>query len=399
MLKRKVLNIGQLPKESGGTYTTGIARVVENLYQKNFGDVIMYWYFTNVPHAIAGEKCTYVHQYNGYRKLPIQMLWNLVRNPLETIRAWKYYKRAEVNPIRYEFYRANFAKVLSEVKPDLIHIHGAGLQPLYYANKKWGAPIVITFHGVMYNQEDVNSHHFMPLYQDQIKMADYFTVLNGETMRKALALGMPENKCTTIPNGVDTSRFYYSKEQREKIRSEYSVSKGCPVFITTGVVIDRKGQFDFLHILETLDIDYQYWIVGKGPDEQKINNYVSEHHLEERVKMLGYVDGRELYKYLSAADFYAHVSTTEGQALSEIEAYATGLRVVVRKEIKDTVVGDADNDSKNYFVLNMNYVDNTLLKSWLRDSNDERVSRGNYDWALVARQYGKLYQMLLSLKK
>lgn len=399
MLKRKVLNIGQLPKESGGTYTTGIARVVENLYQKNFGDVIMYWYFTNVPQAIAGKKCTYVHQYNGYRKLPIQMLWNLVRNPLETIRAWKYYKRAEVNPIRYEFYRANFAKVLSEVKPDLIHIHGAGLQPLYYANKKWGAPIVITFHGVMYNQEDVNSHHFLHLYQDQIKMADYFTVLNGETMRKALALGMPENKCTTIPNGVDTSRFYYSKEQREKIRSEYNVSKGCQVFITTGVVIDRKGQFDFLHILETLDIDYQYWIVGKGPDEQKINNYVTEHHLEERVKMLGYVDGRELYKYLSAADFYAHVSTTEGQALSEIEAYATGLRVVVRKEIKDTVVGDADNDSKNYFVLNMNYVDNTLLKSWLRDSNDERVSRGNYDWALVARQYGELYQMLLSLKK
>ncbi len=394
----KVLIIGQLPKEAGGTYTTGIARVVENLYQKDFGDMMLYWYFTNVPQKVAEEKCQYEHQYNGYRMLPFHMLWGVVSKPLQSLRAWSHYKRDEVNPIRYEFYRANFAKVISEVKPDLIHIHGAGLQPLYYANKKWGLPVLITFHGVMYNEEDVSSHHFLATYQDQIAMADYFTVLNGETKRKALILGMPENKCTTIPNGVDTSRFYYSKEQREKLRSEYGVSDNCLVFITTGVVINRKGQFDFLQVLESLGIDYQYWIVGKGPDEQKINEYVVEHHLEERVKMLGYVDGRELYKYLSAADVYAHVSTTEGQALSEIEAYATGLRIVVRKEIKDTVIGDSSNDKDIYYVLDMSHADNKAMKAWINEGNDARISRGNYDWALVARQYGELYQKMLSTK-
>lgn len=393
---KKILIVGQLPKEAGGTYTTGIARVVENLYQKEFGkDIETYWYFTNVPQKTAEEKCSYEHQYNGYRKLPLQMLWNVVGKPFETARAWSLYKRAEVNPVRYEFYRANFAKVLSEVRPDLIHIHGAGLQPLYYANKKWGIPIVITFHGVMYNTEDFRSHHFLFTYQDQIAMANYYTVLNGETMRKALALGMPESQCTIIPNGVDTGRFYFSKEQREIVRTKYSVSTDCRVFITTGAVIDRKGQYDFLHVLESLGIDYQYWIVGKGPDEQRINEYVTDHQLEDKVKMLGYIDGRELYKYLSAADVYAHISTTEGQALSEIEAYATGLRVIVRKEIKETVIGDTDMDLKNYFVLDTQCVDVVSMRKWLSCGSDNRASRGDRDWSDIALQYGNFYKKLL----
>jgi len=323
----------------------------------------------------------------------------MVTKPFETYKSWKQYKRSEVNPVRYEFYRANFSKVISEVKPDLIHIHGAGLQPLYYANKKWNVPIVITFHGVMYNEEDEQSYHFLPSYKDQIKMADHFTVLNGETKRKALALGMPETKCTTIPNGVDTSRFYFSREQREKIRAEYGALNDCLVFITTGVVIDRKGQYDFLQLLESLDMDYQYWIVGKGPDEQKITDFVAEHHLENKVKMLGYVDGRELYKYLSAADVYAHVSTTEGQALSEIEAYATGLRILVRNKIAATVVGDYQHDMQTYHVFNMEHPETDLLKDWLRGGNENRLSKGNYDWSLVARQYGELYQKLLTIKE
>ena len=107
----KVLVISQLPKEAGGTYTTGIARVVENLYQKEFADGIeMYWYFTNVPHVVATERCTYEHQYNGYQKRPLQMVANILCHPFRTIREWKHYKTVdEVNPVRLEFYKASKA--------------------------------------------------------------------------------------------------------------------------------------------------------------------------------------------------------------------------------------------------------------------------------------------------
>jgi len=151
--------------------------------------------------------------------------------------------------------------------------------------------------------------------------------------------------------------------------------------------------------LEQLGINYQYWIIGRGPDEQKIVDYVAAHHLEQKVKLLGYVDGHELIKYLSTADVYAHVSTTEGQALSEIEAYATGLRVIVRKEIAATVVGDASSDHQTYYVLDMDNQKPSEMKVWLQQGNIERKSKGNYDWSVVARKYGELYKKILDTTK
>ena len=398
MVKKRILIISQLPKEAGGTYTTGIARVMENLYQKVFNEGIdTYWYFTNVPQNIAATKLNQDNQYKGYQKMPLRMVVNILSNPMKTLREWRHYKKVdEVNPLRYEFYKTNFQRVIKEVKPDLIHLHGAGMSPLYYANLKTDIPIMITFHGMMYNEEDEKSWHYKPAYLATMKMATYFTVLNQETMRKALMLGMPEDKCTTIPNGVDTSHFYFSEEQRIALREQFKVKDGTLVFMTTGVVIDRKGQYDFMLQLEKLGIDYQYWIIGKGPDEQKIASYVAEHRLEQKVILWGYVKGHELFKYLSAADVYAHVSTTEGQALSEIEAYATGLRVVVRKEIAGTVIGDAEHDHDSYFIWNPQTPDDAALNDWLRLGAGLRASKGKYDWVEIARQYGNLYSRLLS---
>lgn len=394
----KVLIISQLPKEAGGTYTTGIARVIENLYQKDFGEGLeIFWYFTNVPEKKACAKCTFNNQYNGYKMIPLQMAWNLISHPIYTIKEWVHYKRIDgINPLRYDFYKANFKEVLMKIKPDLIHLHGAGVSPLYYANRKTKIPVLITFHGVMYNEEDKNSWHFKPGYLATLQMADYYTVLNQETKRKALLLGMPEEKCFTIPNAVDTSRFYYSEEKRKEVRQRYNVKDNTLVFMTTGVVIDRKGQYDFMLALESLGIDYQYWIIGKGLDEQKIADYVTEHHLEHKVKLLGYVDGRELYKYLSASDVYAHVSTTEGQALSEIEAYATGLRILVRKEIAATVIGDALHDSDTYYIIDLMHYNSDDFRMWLSKGITNRASKGDCDWSNVARQYGSLYKKIIN---
>ena len=109
---------------------------------------------------------------------------------------------------------------------------------------------------------------------------------------------------------------------------------------------------------------------------------------------MGYIEGKELFKYLSAADFYAHVSTTEGQALSEIEAYATGLSIIVRKEIEQTVVGNPEDEMQTYFVLDFENNSNEAMISWLTRQRETRISRDRYDWRLVAKQYYCLYKEL-----
>ena len=394
--ERRVLIVSQLPKEAGGNYTTGIARVAENLYQMRFDSVKVFWYFTNVPNKVAISKCHFKYQYNGYRIIPLQMLWNILKHPFKTLKEWSHYRKIDkVNPLRYEFYKANFMSIIGKIRPSVIHLHGSSVSPLYYAKEGANAKFLLTFHGIMYNPEDAKSLHFKPWYDSLMPMADFFTVLNKETERKAINLGMPKDRFVVIPNGVDTERFYFSEKDRDMLREKIGATEDCVVFMTTGAVIDRKGQFDFIQILQSLNINYQYWIIGEGVDVHKIQQYSETYGLSARIKLLGYVDGRELYKYLSASDIYAHVSTTEGQALSEIEAYATGLKIIVRKEIMNTVIGDVDHDQDNYYVLDFNNYDAASILMWINKKPFIRTSRDKYAWKSVAKQYDSLYNTLL----
>ena len=45
----KVLSIGQLPQEVGGSYTTGVTRVVHELSKQQIPDVEQYLYAPNAP--------------------------------------------------------------------------------------------------------------------------------------------------------------------------------------------------------------------------------------------------------------------------------------------------------------------------------------------------------------
>ena len=399
----KVLGIIQLPRECGGSYTTGVARVGEGLYKMPIDGVEMYWYFTNVKQKKAEVIDNRGGHYFGYVLPPFTMFKNIVTHPIKTYRQWKHYKKVNtVNPVRFEFYKANIDRVIKTVRPDLIHMHSDGVAPLYFANEKYRVPILMTFHGIMYepttgiweqNREDLLAN---------IKMSDYFTALNGDVKRKALTLGVEEKKLWVVPNGTNSKNFYYSPEKRNELRKSLGVKESTKVFITVGSVLDRKGQYDFMVWLEQQEKDYQYWIAGKGPDESRIEEYIASHNLQDKVRMMGYTDSRELYTYLSAADIYAHVSTTEGQAMSEIEAYATGLPTVVRDMIKNTVIGNPE-DRGHYYVVSLNgesEAKDEQFSKWATEmEKQERHSSSGCDWSEVAKKYGECYKEILCKKE
>lgn len=400
----KVLQIGQLPKEMGGSYTTGIARVVGELSRYPYGDCELVIYGTNISDAkanlIQGYSCKFV----GYRIQLWSILMNILFHPIRTFREWIEYKLYEgINPFHMEFYKANFHRLIRDEKPDLIHMHAAGMSALYNANKKYNIPILLTLHGLMWNgdesTDDPYEQKMRRLYQHILPMADQYTTLNEKALSKMQKLGIDIELVKIIPNGVDTAKFFYSESERHKIRNKFSVKKNENVFITVGLIIERKGQYQFLQILESLGIDYQYWIIGKGPDFDKINNFIITNHIEHKVKLLGYINDNEIYKYYSAADFYAHASTIEGQALSEIEAYTTGLRVIVNSLIADTVIGNPENEKNRYYVSNFDSVDKEKMINWIHMPQSKRTTCGKYDWSIIANKYYQKYMKLHSIKR
>lgn len=393
----KVLLIGQLPKEIGGNYTTGAANVVYELSKQREAGVLYYTYGTNITDSAATKASSFLYQYIGYKFRPFRMVLAVLCHPLDTFRHMMYYHTVDHQCIlRFVFYEANIREAIKRVQPDLIHVNSiTNVSPVRFAIGKSKIPMLLTCHGIFYRGDEkdvVNRDRNL----GNIKLADAYSGLTKASLNEYESiLGIPKNRVAVIPNGVDCKKFYYSPEERVNIRKEFDVKDACKVFITVASVQERKGQLVFLKMLSMLDIDFRYWIVGKGSDEEAILQYVEENGLQGKVRMLGYKTANELYKYYSAADIYAHPSLKEGQALAEIEAYSTGLRIVVNSKIADTVIGDAFIDKQNYYIMDFDNVDYIGFTQWVEMETLERFSRNHFDWSKIARKYGELYHAIV----
>lgn len=393
----KVLMIGQLPKEAGGNYTTGAANVVYELSKQQIDGLEVYMYATNASEANIQKSCSFPNQYIGYRKDILGIIKDVVCHPIRTILEWKHYKTVDhQNPMRFAFYKTNIRRAIEIVQPDLIHVHSIGnVSPTRFAMEGKQIPLLLTCHGIFY-RGDADDVKGRDIYQGNLPLCDYYTGLTEEARQEFTdILGVSPEKYSIIPNGVDTKKFFYSEEWRNSIRKEMSVKDNTKVFITVASLQERKGQLAFIKILEQLDCDYQYWLVGLGPDKEAIERYVAEHQLGEKVKVLGYRNSDELYKYYSAADIYAHPSWKEGQALCEIEAYTCGLRTIVNIAVAGTIVGDIT-DKYLYHVIDFENVQLRELTEWLQLPPTPRQSRSNYDWRSIMDRYGVVYKRIVN---
>jgi glycosyltransferase involved in cell wall biosynthesis len=267
--------------------------------------------------------------------------------------------------------------------------------PLYFANKGTGVPIVQTLHGVFFNNKAI--------YKQSTSMnalkADYITGLTAETVRDIYKLGINKTKVFQIPNGVDTMKFYFSNKKRSELRKELGISDDVTVLLTVGSLQQRKGQLEFLKLLKNIpeDFNFKYYIVGSGPDEDKIKEFCHIYHMEHKVKIIGYVANTDLYRYYSAADVYIHASFAEGQALSEIEAYATDLKIAVNRTIIGTIVTDTS-DAEDYYLFDYQKFDIVGFCEWASKHKYSLKTRCTYDWNKISEIYANMYNKILESK-
>lgn len=393
----KILLIGQLPKEIGGNYTTGAANVVFELGKQSSGKLTYYTYGTNISYRKALKVSLYPLQYIGYKIEPLKMLLYAIKHPILSLKNWRHYCRIDhQNFIRYAFQEYNIHNAINLVNPDLIHVNSIdNVSVVRFALNKKKIPVLLTCHGIFY-RGDKNDIIHRDRALGNIRLVDTYSGLTKEALKEYESiLGIPKERVCIIPNGVDSRRFYFSNAERIKVRKEFGIKEGCKVFLTVASVQRRKGQLAFLEILVQLGlVDYQYWIIGKGPEEEGILKYIDNKGIKSKVKLLGYKTADELYRYYSAADIYAHSSWREGQALSEIEAYATGLRTIVNKSIIDTIARKIE--SNDCYILDFDKIDVESLREWIYNDPDNRCSRVSFDWKVIAEKYSNLYDNIIS---
>lgn len=144
------------------------------------------------------------------------------------------------------------------------------------------------------------------------------------------------------------------------------------ILVTLGRLVPQKGYDIALNaakILKDNHLDFIWYILGKGPLEPELKDYVKQMELEDCVKFLGVKPNP--YPYLNIADIYVQTSRHEGFGLAIAEARLLNIPVVTTRfntvymqmiDRANGLIADMDGTSVAEAILELNS-DKQLYKS------------------------------------
>jgi len=136
-------------------------------------------------------------------------------------------------------------------------------------------------------------------------------------------LGVTPAKITVLRNGVDLQLFF--PEERSVARQTLGMTRFS--LATVANLVELKGHDLVIAALQSL-AQTDLFIVGTGPQENRLKALASKLGVAERVRFLGSVSQEQLRTIYSAADALVLASRTEGWPNVLLEAMACGTPVV-----------------------------------------------------------------------
>lgn len=143
---------------------------------------------------------------------------------------------------------------------------------------------------------------------------------------------------TVIPNVIQTDKYIFNEEIRNKIRYKMGVENKF-VVATVGRLAEEKNPFFAIDVFkELLRImpNAVYWWIGSGNLDTQVAAYVQQQGLADKVKLLG--SRNDVIDLYQAMDVFFLPSRFEGLPLTGVEAQAMGLPMVVSDTVTDEMV-------------------------------------------------------------
>jgi glycosyltransferase involved in cell wall biosynthesis len=244
-----------------------------------------------------------------------------------------------------------------------------------------------------------------------VKCVDLWHTACSITRNKLIKFGVPEEKITVIPLGVNLSAFGVpTPQQKENIRSKLGISKEKIVVGSFqkdgngwGEGLEPKlikGPDVFCDVVEKLSRRYDLFVVLTGPARGYVKQRLESSGIPYSHHFLN--DPDEIADYYKALDLYIATGRHEGGPKSLVESLASGVPLV---STKAGMAPDVITDGENGFLCDVDDVDQIVRKSMmiLEDQKKKErivvnglVTARQYDWNVIAQRYENcLYRRLL----
>jgi glycosyltransferase involved in cell wall biosynthesis len=288
--------------------------------------------------------------------------------------SWRWYPHDWLRFVLPWRSQAHAARILDEVKPDVVHIQshivvGRGLAR--QAHKR-GIRIIGTNH---FMPENMIEHSLLPKFlqapviraawKDAARTFAYCEAVTTPT-RKAASFLEAETSVTgvhAISCGIDASLYTPSLGIRRDNR-----------IVFVGRVTGEKHIDVLLRAVASLDpaLDVKLDIVGGGDQLNQLKHLAETLGIRSNVNFTGYVTDEELRTTLTNATLFAMPSIAELQSIATMEAMASGLPVVAANAM---ALPHLVHDGENGFLFEPGNADDLASKitQVLRMPEDELV--------------------------
>lgn len=408
----KVLMIGPLPPDMGGTSTGGVATVVKELTKQFSKNQEIYFHlfatnvYTELPENWIEEKENYT-LYKNTKKINYFKIFGF-----DFLKIVPYH--FSISKSNFEKYKAIpsflfIRKIIKQVNPDIIHVHHAHNLPVtaYHASEG-KIPIVTTLHSfsALMGKKGKELDLQKKLFQKNFEISSKLIAVSSHVKEKALQLGANPGKVVVIPNGINIEEW--KPIPKEEARKKLSIDLEKKIVLFVGSLLKIKG-IDILikafkHVLDEIN-EANLIIVGSGKEEKNLKDLTTKLDLQHYVKFEGARYGEKIKLWYNACDVYCAPSREEAFGIIYLEAMACGKPVIGPNHggPKEIIL----NGINGYLFENENCdLATKIIKILENDELAEKFGRKSrelveekYNWNMIAKRTYEIYRRLLNVGK
>lgn len=218
-------------------------------------------------------------------------------------------------------------RILSEYKPDVVHIH---FPIIVMTEKVWKyirdhcGCVVVTEHFTKVMSKQIGERQ-QKLLKQIVNQADTFLCVSDALKKSVQELTNTEQDIHVIPNMLDRRFEYVERECTDKVCFVFS---GRIAKVKRVDLIIRAFARGFHN-----NNKYELHVIGDGPELNKCKKLASKLGIDAQVFFHGFVSREEVCRQMQKSDFFITASKIETFCVPVIEAWFCGIPTVLPDNI------------------------------------------------------------------
>jgi glycosyltransferase involved in cell wall biosynthesis len=326
------------------------------------------------------------------------------KNPAPDFATWVYLMN-----LNMQKEAASIAADLSE-KIDIFHAHdwlvataGIGLKHVFRK------PLLVTMHSTEIGRRDglhTDTERMIHETEAWLTYEAWRVICCSDYMVQHVkwAFGLPNDKLTMVPNGVNPHVYDGLEHQDLKdFRARFALPNE-KIVLYVGRLVYEKGIHILINAVPKIlaKTDAKFVIVGTGYMRDQLSTIVKSMGLEHKVIFTGFVDEEDLLKIQKVSDVSVVPSLFEPFGIVALEAMAArspvvvsdtgGLSEIVDHNVTGVKVYPNNTDSLAWGITTILLDD--AYRSRLRENAHKKILE-MYDWDKIAQQTRQTYEVVL----